>query len=881
MAGQRITFGMHLDGQRTTTPTNSIGVSVVGPLGLMNILETQLGLLALHPSQAERIVQYRACLEKHDNDARFYHRSFATDPQGTAAHLLDWRDQWLLHGWRGAMPEGVSRRLRDMAEVEADAASQVSPAIGQRLLAIHRALQHRRPDIEEIRLVEPTQSMPVLWQKVFAELPVVEHGALPAAGRGFLGEVQQQLERAVSGQQIEKRPWRDDGTVLIVQAETQALAAQWLATQLEDRCPTLLVSEASGPRLDAQVSAAGLPRQGLREASTFRPALQVLPLALELLWAPLDFEALVQFLTHPVCPLPIIARRLLAEKVAEAPGIGGRKWQSALDKIAKHYAETDETKAQDVLEQVALWIEHRRFPSDEGAPLDAVIARVEQVSAFFRKRLGETDAAKRLAFLAGHAQCVACLDSLRRLQGQGAALIRPRQLQKFVAQATGDGSVNVLWPAEVGAVQAVNHPGAAIEPIERVIWSPLGMPVLPAGDPWSASEVQSLLANGVALPSLSVRLERLAATWLRPVMAARGQLVLVLPPPGAEVHPLWQMVKALIDGQPKVLPLERLLETGGEYLNTIEQRRLPAPKRWWKLPDDVSVAPRAKESFSSLEKFLFNPYQWLLQYPAELRPSRVVSLSNDFRLRGNLAHALVEQFFLTLDALTMSEAAFDEWFALSFERLIDHEGAVLRMPGRGADLEGFRHRLQRSMRTLRDQVSKAGVTKVTPEQRFAGRFPGGDLTGSADLVMQKKPGELVIVDMKWSGANKYRERLQSNAHLQLAIYAELLRQDTGCWPSVAYYILDQARLFAPDEGSFPDAEVVTSSSGENTGQIWMRFLETYHWRVEQAHSRQFELVLEGVTEAEESKSPENAMKIEVLNTAYNDYLTLAGWGEQA
>lgn len=40
MAGQRITFGNHLDGQRAASPTDSLGVSVVGP-SFLNILETQ------------------------------------------------------------------------------------------------------------------------------------------------------------------------------------------------------------------------------------------------------------------------------------------------------------------------------------------------------------------------------------------------------------------------------------------------------------------------------------------------------------------------------------------------------------------------------------------------------------------------------------------------------------------------------------------------------------------------------------------------------------------------------------------------------------------------------------------------------------------------
>lgn len=34
MTGQRITFGSFLDGQRASQPADSLGISVVGPLGL-------------------------------------------------------------------------------------------------------------------------------------------------------------------------------------------------------------------------------------------------------------------------------------------------------------------------------------------------------------------------------------------------------------------------------------------------------------------------------------------------------------------------------------------------------------------------------------------------------------------------------------------------------------------------------------------------------------------------------------------------------------------------------------------------------------------------------------------------------------------------------
>lgn len=877
MVGQRITFGLALDGQRTTQPGNTLGESVVGPLGFLNILETQLGLLALHPSQAERIVQYRDCLARCDSEDRFYHRSFATDPLGTADCLLGWRDQWFLHGWDGNIGDDAPRRLRDMAEVETLAGALVAPGLAQRLAAVSERLQERRVDIAEVRLVDETNVFPARWQAVLEKLPVTAFKLPCGGGNGFLGVLQGALNAVASDKPIGKIDWQDDGSVVIVQAETGALAAHWLASLLDEDRPALLVSGADGARLDATLAAAGAARQGLKESSAFRPALQILPLALELLWDPLNYYALVQFLTHPVCPVPGYARRRLAEKVADAPGIGGAYWQKTLADIDAHYGAE---RAPDVRGAIAVWVEHPRFAMAEGAPLEAVIARVEQLADFFRARLGELDVARRVSFNAGFAQCKACLDSLNGLRQQGAERIRPRQLQKLVSQATANGSDNPLWPAEVGAQLATTQPGAAIEPCARVIWWQLTMPQLPGSDPWSASELRALRAAGADIPEVTARLDQAANDWLRPVMAASDQLVIVLPPPGEEVYPLWQMICAVAE-HPRVAALEGLLTSGGNAMAPVVPVPLPAARRWWQLPEDIAIPLREKESFSSLELMLFNPFHWLLRYPAKLRPSRITTLGGDFRMLGNLAHGLVERFFKHPDALTMDGAAFDAWFASAFAQIIDEEGALLRTPGRGADLENFRYRLHRSMQTLREQIIGAGIVEVVPEQEVSGHFPGGELGGSADLVMKNAKGERAIVDMKWSGSKKFPEKLRKNRHLQLAIYAELLRQQAGAWPSVAYYILDRAELYAPDDRTFPDAKSIPSESGENTAQLWQRFLATWQWRVAQVRAGQFEVVMEDIPATEESVPPDDAMEVETLNAAYNDYRSLAGWGGQA
>jgi len=873
MAGQRITFGFHLDGQRPHLPENNIGYAELGPIGFLNILETQLGLISILPSNAQRIVQYRECLEKLDTEDRFYHKSFEIDPLGTAGYLLSWRDQWYLHGWNGDISVDAPQRLRDLADVEVLARTDVSINMGQRLKAVQLALKQMKPDIDLVVLADSIEIFPHCWQEVLAMLPTTYHDGFNAKGCGFLGALQQRLLSASKGKVTDRLQWQDDGSVVVVQAETKILANHWLSTQISSDFPTLLVSNIDAARLDTQFVASGLPRHGLKDVNQCRPALQVLPLVLELLWDPINFQALLQFLTHPVCPVPSYARRRLAEKIVNAPGIGGAEWDKTLAQIKTHYGVEQSIL---VIAQIENWIEHQRYSADSGAPLAAVIERVSRLFEFFRKRLSESDRARSLAFQSAYGQCRSCLEALEELRLQGARFIRPVQLQKLVTEVSTQSGDNPIWKAETGSALVISHPGAAIHPIERVIWTSLSMPVLPTSSAWSAAEVRALARSGANLPSISDTLDQIAASWLRPVIAAKNQLILVLPPYGEEVHPLWQMMNSVVD-QMKISSLESLITSGGQAMVPVAPLPLPQRKRWWQLPRDVKVGLRPKESFSSLEKLLFNPYHWLLEYKAKLRPSRISNMIGGYRLFGSLAHKLIEQYFLQPDALNMSRSTFEVWYEGAFNDLIDQEGAVLRAPGCGADIETLRYHLFQSMLHLQAQISKANIIRVLPEHAVSGHFLGGELAGSIDLVMENKRGNFVIVDMKWAGGTRYLEKLKKNSHLQLAIYAELLRQHSGQWPQVAYYILHRASFIASNESLFPGAQVVAGENGENIAQLWLRFIETWQWRVAQIKSGQFEVAIESVPITADSVPPEQAMAMETLNEAYNDYSSLAGW----
>ena len=139
------------------------------------------------------------------------------------------------------------------------------------------------------------------------------------------------------------------------------------------------------------------------------------------------------------------------------------------------------------------------------------------------------------------------------------------------------------------------------------------------------------------------------------MLATRKQLILVMPKQrdgeALPKHPLFARLLALTEGNPARLPmldLDRELysqkATAPLAFASLLHRPLPAPRRWWKLPDGKWLEPRARESYSSLEKFIYTPFSWVLNHPARLQrgPMTSLKLVPDFRLKGTLLHRLLD-----------------------------------------------------------------------------------------------------------------------------------------------------------------------------------------------------------------------------------------------
>jgi hypothetical protein len=885
---QRIRFGLDLDGERGWHARDALGESTLGPLGFLAVLETQLGLTRAVPSAAERVLEMRACLAAAATSTRFYENSFKLDELGTAATLLAWSDCWYEHGWDGRARPDSTGRLRDMAAIDALAVTRVFPGMGRRLTEVSAQLLLRRPQIESVQHVEPLEDFPLAWRRVLERLPATQiltpaiAIALPGS---LLHEFQSAALRMTANPGHAKLPWRDDGSLRIVRAESTLAAAQWVASQARAApdADRVFVIEQSGGTLDAALAAMDQPLLGTSDSSAFRPTLQLLTLALRLVWEPLDFKALMQFLTHPVGPIRAFARRTLAEKIASYPGIGGAAWQEALEAIEAHYAGDGAA----VLADIAFWLESPRVAANTSAPLEFIAARAARLAQFFQEQLADPDAMHRAAWAVGHAQATAVEHALNTLKQQGVTGVAAETLDRLVAQATAAGCDNPVLSAQAAARGCVRAPCALIELFDEVCWWHMSAVPLIKPYPWSPRELTQLRGIGVELPDTSTVLERQARAWLRPLLAARRCLTLMLPRAGAEVHPAWLTFSSLLE-RPTVIDVESLLSGGApgqgsataQGIAAVPHRPLPQRRRWWQLPAGAIHGWDRAASYSSLDQFFNNPCQWAMNYPARLQSSAMLDVPDNFQLLGKLAHRMVEQLYRHADALSWSVTRVQQWFDQAVERIVREEGAVLLMRGRRAALEAFRMRFRVSLVQLHEHLRAAGALSVEPEKALEGATALGALRGSSDLVVTLADGRQAIIDMKWAGNTKYREKMSQQSHVQLAIYARLLENNTSAWPAVGYFVLREPELLTTSDTVFPGVTPIRVP-GRSTANLWDQIMATWQWRRTQIEAGALECVMEELEPTTASQPPSGALAIAELNPLYNACANLAGWDEGA
>ncbi len=824
-----VTVGAHADGN--TWPEHggagsaSFGAPVVGPAGLVSLLEAGLGLGGPPSSALDRVVAWQAKLEAADGRQRFWTRSLAADAWATSRLLLGWRDDLVMAGWRPD-PSCSEQRLADLAAAE-NAGGPLPRGLADRLVAVEQRLAGgARTELRTLRTVDRANDLPAPWRRLLERLAaagveVTERPQTPAAAEATsLGLLQRWLR---AGGAV---PEHADATVLWARAASTPHAAevlgQWLAAAPEDASVVVIAQGGDSHALDLALRAGGLPRFGASATSAYRGSLQVLLLAFQLAWRPMDVRALLELLTLPNSPLPARVGNRLARVLESTPGVGGAPWREAWDAIEAAELERAADEADPeaaVRERMArwrAWVEPAQADPADGIALPDAAAVCDRVASWATRRAaGSSDPLYRsTARLAMEVRA-----AFLRL---GRERLPKAWVDRVVDQALSDGDRDPRARAEAAPKrQVLAHPGAIWGPADVVVWWDFrDGGERPPRMPWSGAERAALAAGGADLDDAAVAARATSAAWERPVTHARRQLLFVSSGLDTDTdearHPLAFRLAPALDRLGRAARLEEalerpVLELGAARLQRqpVAPRQLPTPAPWWPTPRGYAtrVADRV-ESATSLESLLACPMQWALGHVARVRAGRVRSIPEPEQLFGNLAHALAADVFVPGDP--PSPAAAEARVSQDFERCVDELAVPLRYDEHAVEFVQARRLLPLAIGAVARTLRQNRLRVVATEHAFEAAPPGGPpLRGYVDLLAEDGAGP-VVVDLKWAYTPKYRtDELRDGRAVQLAVYGAAMAADgapeprgsASPAPRAGYYLLKHRRfLTTPDAG---------------------------------------------------------------------------------
>jgi ATP-dependent helicase/nuclease subunit B len=762
----RVVFDPALDGPSWPGPLGgrpvAFGERWVGPLGLMGILETQLGLGGYLATSLERACGLSRLLEALDG---YWRRSFDRDPIGTSRRLLEDRDTLAMWGWRG---EAVSARLADLGKATAGAA----PGLPDRIAAVARALEKRKPDLGSLVLRAPPHNLAPGWQDLIGALErrgvIVEHSPVTPV------EAQGDLARARKSGFVPE----GDGSLCLLRRYGTLDAADEVAATLAalDDLDGLVVIGGDAV-LDGALQRRGLPRLG--QAGAAPASSRILPLVIEAAFEPMEPGDLHGLLTLDPGPIPRAVGAPLLRALREQPGRRSDAWAKAMtDALAR--LDTGGERLAERLESLLA----PAVPRGKPLATEVLRMRLEVLRAWANAR------ARTVGSLAVVGQQVRTL--LEAVALLGVDQLSRAQLRRLCSEI--DPGEWAPHDAEAGLAH-IRQPGALLGPAPRVVWWNFTRGQAPRAPRLflTSQEESALAAAGLPVPDFARLMEAEAMRWRRPLLLATQTLVLVCPQTndGGEAnqpHPLWDELTASL-AQPE--HIHRLQVSGLSGLARIPtvatvSRALVKPALE---VTGTALGLREKESPSSLERLIGCSLAWALHYRGRLEEGMAEGPALlDSRLLGSLAHHLLAQVFSAGPedpeaAAGRAARAFDE----QAPRLCE----AIELPAHQVQRATLRRVVVESARELTRLMRQAGARVAGTELAQRTVVQGQAMEGRIDLVLEDPD---FIIDLKW-GKVRQRQALETGTALQLAAYAAMRAAECGRpGVGVGYFLLKTQEL---------------------------------------------------------------------------------------
>jgi hypothetical protein len=781
----------------------------------------------------------------------------------------------------------------------------LTPGFADRFCEVLDALGHRRHPFREIWLNEPLELLPGHFQRLFHKMaatatkPILRQlpftDALPPAEKGsVLYSFQQRL---TANPEAQRTTLSADGSLLLLRAKRAVDAAAFTAKLLRlnpSLKPACLIPE-KNRTLEVALIHEGLPSPGIQSASLARPTLQILKLVPAFLWNPIDPFKILEFVSLSIKPLEDGLATAIAHQVAQTPGLKGDGWYATINRyweeLENRAASDSSIKVAEVKKQYSFWFDRQRYPMERTVPKRDVLDIFEYLRSWALKAF-EDGSSRNHSLIVLSEQSKRIVELLQALPETELTYL---ELERIVRTIYEPAPV-VFQEREAGHLPFVMHPSAFTGTADTVLWWNFIQNEPPHFfSKWYRPEYQYLTEKGLFIDTPELQNARILWQRIRPVLAARQRLILVLPETvngeDALPHPLFAGLEAAF-GNLENITFNVDTYAGEEWLARhfrlparvpVESRQLGTPKPFLHIRN-LGKLHGGHETLTSLEALFYYPYQWVFRHKIKLKKSSILSVVKDNTLKGNLAHRIFEKL-LQQDIYSMEKADLEKWIEVETNKLLAREGAVLLMYGREPERVAFVQRLKFAVWSLISHIRENGWQVKQTEMNLEGHFPpaedGTEVRGVADLVLVRG-NEMAVVDLKWRGATYRSSIIRNEEDLQLVLYAQML--NSGTWPHTSYFIIENGKFVARNNLAFKNIIPIapTDDPAATNQRILDRMEATWRWRMQQLAEGKIEIrCRQTIPEIEDAYASggQGELMLEILemkgeDARFDDYRTL-------
>jgi hypothetical protein len=518
--------------------------------------------------------------------------------------------------------------------------------------------------------------------------------------------------------------------------------------------------------------------------------------------------------------------------VAGQPGLGGRDWLAAVEESTAKDKDPDG----EIARRINLWLDNPRFERRKGLPKASVMERCGHVARWARgyagklQELGKEPAlSEALLILAGHAGDLADL-----AEAMPGAITEP-QLGRLLVSVQEDGIRLRVREPQVAGPRLIRSLAELSTPCERLIWMDTHTGEVPSS-PWTAAEEEALKVCDIDVGKEGQLLSHLRAAERAGLMKVKSHFLAIDLASFSETraHPVWLQCVAAFDKR-KPLILESLISQGArDHVWPLPVAKLEVQpgqpvRETWKV-DAKLLKDRKETSAGDLADRLGCPLKWVFNYAAGLRASPIARLSDEFLLKGNFSHSVLESVFGG-KAGPGSAAEAGKRAGEVFDSLVASEAAVFAQPGAARARLELRQQIMAAARELFTVLERGRYKIKGFEVEPGGKLLGRSFIGRIDCLIEGPERKKAIIDLKYSGRKKYRLILEEGKAVQLAVYAAAAAGDgrgkVEEGTAAGYLIIDSALLLTPVDSPVAGARGGELVAGSSIIETWDKFAAAY------------------------------------------------------